>query len=248
VAANETTTDAQDPKLDGIIILDKPAGITSAAAVNRVKQLLPRGTRIGHAGTLDSFATGVLILLIGRATRQCEALMDQSKQYHATIRLGATTVTDDPQSAENPTGAAPAELSQIEDALGRLTGVIQQVPPSYSAVKLAGVRASDRVRAGEQITLKPRTVRIYSIELLHYEWPDLELRIDCGRGTYIRSMARDIGLQLQTGGYLLCLRRTRIGPFDAAAAVTLDQLDRQAVASRLIRLPLKVLHPRPSPL
>src|SRR5437773_713827 len=125
--------------VNGVIILDKPAGITSAGAVARVKRLLPRGTKIGHAGTLDSFATGVLLLLIGRETKACERLMSQPKQYEATIRLGASTQTDDPLSPPRATpGAAPVYLDAIELALQRFVGDIQQRPPDYSALKIAG--------------------------------------------------------------------------------------------------------------
>src|SRR5438874_5297587 len=142
----------------GVIVLDKPAGITSAAAVARVKQLLPRGTKIGHAGSLDPFATGVLLLLIGSATKRCETLMGQPKRYEATVKLGATTETDDPESPERPVeGAAPVDRAAIDRALVRLTGEIQQRPPAYSALKVAGRRACDRIRAGETVELEPRT-------------------------------------------------------------------------------------------
>src|SRR5438552_705381 len=161
--------------LNGLLILDKPAGITSAAAVNRVKQLLPRGTKIGHAGTLDPFATGVLILLIGKATKQCESLMNQPKQYEATIKLGASTPTDDPESPEEVSHNVSAiDRAQVEAILPRFTGAIAQVPPLYSALKIKGKRACDRIRAGQQLQLQPRTVHIYRLEILRYEWPELD--------------------------------------------------------------------------
>jgi tRNA pseudouridine55 synthase len=210
---------------EGVLILDKPAGMTSAAAVNRVKRLLPRGTKIGHAGSLDPFATGVLVLLIGKATKRCEELMDQPKQYEATIKLGATTETDDPESPERITrDVKPIDRAQIELILPRFVGAIEQLPPVYSALKIKGKRACDRVRAGQQVTLKSRIVQVYGIELLRYEWPELDLRIDCGRGTYIRSLARDIGAALNLGGYLLKLRRTRVGTLDASKAYALESL------------------------
>ena len=237
--------------LNGLLILDKPAGISSAAAVNRVKRLLPRGTKIGHAGTLDLFATGVLVLLIGKATKQCESLMDQSKQYEATIRLGAATATDDPESPERMCmSSGPVERARIEAILPGFMGAIEQIPPMYSALKIQGKRASDRVRAGQVIEMKPRIVNIYAIELMRYEWPNLDLRVDCGRGTYIRSLARDIGKALGVGGYLRQLRRTRVGPFDVSAATTIGVLERDSLAGALIEAPtdLKLLHQFPPPL
>lgn len=212
---------------DGIINLDKPAGIGSAKAVARVKRLLPKGTKIGHAGTLDPFATGVLLLLVGRATRQCEKLMDAPKQYEATVKLGATTATDDPESPEE--SFAQSEImqltrEQIETLLPRFIGAIAQRPPAFSAMKVGGRRAYDLARKGHDVALAPRTVHVYNIELLSYAWPLLSLRIDCGRGTYIRAIARDLGAALGVGGYLTALRRTAVGPFRADDAVSLDAI------------------------
>ena len=211
--------------LEGIINLDKPPGISSARAVARVKRLLPKGTKIGHAGTLDPFATGVLLLLVGRATRQCETLMDQPKQYEATIKFGATTATDDPESPEETfahTGAVPRD--EIEKLLPRFVGAIQQRPPAFSAMKVGGRRAYDLARKGHDVQLAPRTVNVYNIELLSYDWPILSLRIDCGRGTYIRAIARDIGAALGVGGYLTALRRTAVGPFHVHDSVSLERI------------------------
>ncbi len=150
----------------GFLIIDKPAGITSAGVVNSVKRLLPRGVKVGHAGTLDPFATGLLVLLIGKATKRCEDLMNQPKQYDATIRLGATTETDDPESpAQIVESATPMDESAVRDALLRFKGAIEQMPPAYSALKIAGKRACDRIRAGETVELKPRTIHIYDAGL-----------------------------------------------------------------------------------
>ncbi len=211
--------------MNGVIVLDKPAGISSAKAVDQVKRLLPRGTKIGHAGTLDPFATGVLLLLIGKATKLCERLMDSPKQYDATMKLGATTETDDPESPEMPTpGAQVVAKETIEREMRCFIGAIQQTPPQYSAIKLGGRRACDRIRAGETVKIDPRTVQVYGIELLKYEWPQLQLMIDCGRGTYIRSIARDLGQKLGVGAYLTALRRTRVGDFTLDKSATIDQL------------------------
>src|SRR5438045_1329251 len=189
--------------MDGILNLNKPAGISSAAAVLRVKRLLPRGVKIGHAGTLDPFATGVLLLLVGKATKLCEQLMDQPKQYEAMVKLGATSETLDPTSKEiSDPDAKPAALEKIQEILKQLVGEIQQKPPVYSALKVEGRPAYARARQGEQVELEARPVRIYGIELIEYDWPKLEICVDCGRGTYIRSLARDIGEALGTKGFL----------------------------------------------
>src|SRR3954447_6977190 len=143
--------------MNGVIVLDKPAGISSARAVDQVKRLLPRGTKIGHAGTLDPFATGVLLLLVGKATKLCERLMDEPKQYEATVKLGGTTATDDPESPETPTpGAAPVPVEAVRAALAPLVGEILQRPPAYSALKVGGRRAYDLARGGQTVELEPR--------------------------------------------------------------------------------------------
>ena len=223
----------------GVINLDKPAGISSAFAVGKVKRMLPRGTKIGHAGTLDPFATGVLLVLVGRATKLCERLMDEPKQYEATVKLGATTPTDDPESPETPTpGAAAVTEEAVRAALAPLVGAVVQRPPAYSALKVGGQRAYALARGGETVVLEPRTVRVYSIDLLGYEWPLVRLRVDCGRGTYIRAIARDLGEQLKVGGHLTQLRRTRVGPFAADAAVTADQLEASGVEAHLRTYPV----------
>ncbi len=236
--------------MTGILNLDKPPGLTSARAVSIVKRLLPRGTKIGHAGTLDPFATGVLLLLVGKATKSCESLMDQPKQYVATVRFGATTATDDLESEaipwervrprppseqeQNADGdvRAPA-LADVEAALPKFVGRILQRPPKFSALKIGGRRAYDLARQGQEVRIEARPVNVYGIDLVTYTWPDLVLRIDCGRGTYIRSIARDLGEALDVGGYLTALRRTRIGRFVDADTVTLETLRADGVEKHL---------------
>jgi tRNA pseudouridine55 synthase len=221
---------------DGILVIDKPAGVSSARIVAQVKRLLPRGTKIGHAGTLDPFATGVLLLLAGKATKLCERLMDSPKQYEATLKLGATTATDDPESPEQPHEvAAIPTTDQIDAALRGFVGEIMQRPPAFSAMKVGGRRAYDLARKGHAVELEPRIVRVYAIERLAYQWPLLSLRIDCGRGTYIRSIARDLGEALVVGGYLTALRRTRVGRFDVASAWSVEQLGPD-IAAKLVSL------------
>ncbi|MDP9173393.1 MAG: tRNA pseudouridine(55) synthase TruB [Planctomycetota bacterium] len=220
--------------IEGVINLDKPGGMTSARAVGHVKLLLPRHTRIGHAGTLDPFATGVLLCLIGKATKSCESMMNQPKSYQAVIKLGATTPTDDIDSPENPTpDAKMPTLNQIELALPDFVGKIFQRPPNFSAMKLGGRRAYQLARRGRSFNLAPRQIEIHDIELLNFTWPLLQLQIDCGRGTYIRAIARDLGAALNTGGYLTDLRRTRIGRFSLENAVTLDRLRKEGIQPHL---------------
>jgi tRNA pseudouridine55 synthase len=210
--------------LSGILNVDKPPGVSSARVVAQVKRLLPKGTKIGHAGTLDPFATGVLLLLVGKATKQCERLMDEPKQYEATIKFGATTETDDPESPESPWHRQKADAplptrQEVEATLRSFVGEILQRPPPYSAMKVGGRRAYELARKGDLVEIEPRKVTVYGAELLSYRYPSAEVRIDCGRGTYIRSIARDLGAALDVGGYLTALRRTRVGPFEAIGAV-----------------------------
>lgn len=220
--------------MNGIIPFDKPAGISSARAVAQVKRLLPQGTKIGHAGTLDPFATGVLLLLVGPATRQCEQLMNQPKQYEATIKFGSTTATDDPESPETPVlGAMPITLAAIEQELTRFIGEIPQRPPTFSAIKIGGRRAYDLARKGRPVEMKSRIVRVHAIEIIDYNWPLLALRIDCGRGTYIRSIARDLGQTLGVGGHLAALRRTQSGSFGIEACTTLQTLIQEGIPAHL---------------
>jgi tRNA pseudouridine55 synthase len=220
--------------MDGVINLDKPAGMSSAAAVSRVKRLLARGTKIGHAGTLDPFATGVLLLLIGKATKACETLMGEPKRYEATAKFGATTETDD---RESPEILAEIERQpsreEIERAAAAMVGIVQQRPPAYSALKIGGRPAYELARRGKPVELRPRSVRIDAIEIVSWDWPLVRLRIDCGRGTYIRAIARDLGEALKCGAYLTELRRTRIGRFDVERAVTLEQLNQQGIEAYL---------------
>ena len=224
--------------MEGLINLDKPAGATSARLVDAVKRLLPRGTKVGHAGTLDPFATGVLLVLVGRATKACERLMDAPKQYEATVKLGATTATHDPESPEVPSPPRdPPTAAAVSAAVPRFVVDILQRPPAYSAMKVQGRRAYDLARGGNLVQLEPRPVRVYGIDVLAYEWPLLRLRIDCGRGTYVRAIARDLGAALGTGGYLTQLRRTRVGPFSADDAVMVERLKAEGVAAHLCPVP-----------
>jgi tRNA pseudouridine55 synthase len=220
--------------IDGFLIVDKPAGMTSRDAVNRIQRQLPRKTRIGHTGTLDPLATGVLVLCIGRATKLADTVQAMGKVYRTAIRLGATSTTDDADGeVRERDGGLEVTEQRILSLLPQFVGVVQQVPPAFSALKVQGRRAYDKARRGEEVVLNPRSVRIDRIDLLSYRWPDLVLEIACGKGTYIRSIARDLGQALGCGGYVRELRRFCVGPFEAERAVGVDA-DRAMVLSHLI--------------
>jgi tRNA pseudouridine55 synthase len=208
---------------DGLLVVDKPAGWTSHDVVGRCRRLA--GTRkVGHAGTLDPMATGVLVLGVGRATRLLGHLALTDKAYDATVRLGAATVTDDAEGEVVTTqDAAAVTDAAVLTGLRALTGAISQVPSAVSAVKVDGVRSYARVRAGEQVELAARPVVVSRLELLARRGDDLDVVVECTSGTYVRALARDLGAALGVGAHLTALRRTRVGPFDLAQARTLEQ-------------------------
>ena len=209
----------------GFFNIHKPPGPTSFDLIRQLRRRVGRKIKLGHAGTLDPFAEGVLVICVGRATRLAEYVQDRPKCYQAQITLGATSTTDDPEGTITPTVGASAPPEQaVREALNRFVGTIQQVPPAYSAVHVPGGRAYELARAGRKIELRPKTVTVYRIELLRYDYPSLELEVTCGRGTYIRSLARDLGQALGTGAYCSRLVRTAVGPFELDRAVTVAQL------------------------
>ena len=222
----------------GLLLVDKPQGWTSHDAVARTRRLA--GTRkVGHAGTLDPMATGLLILGINSSTRLLTYVVGLGKEYRATIRLGASTTTDDAEGEELARASVDAVAAITPEAvaagIGALTGDIAQQPSSVSAIKIDGKRAYARVRAGEAVDLPARPVTVSAFELLSTTpadgFLDLEVRVECSSGTYIRALARDLGAALSVGGHLTSLRRTRIGPFRVDAAQPLADLD---VAAGLI--------------
>jgi tRNA pseudouridine55 synthase len=208
---------------NGLLVIDKPGGMTSRDVVNHVQQWFPRKTKIGHTGTLDPLATGVLVVCIGAATRLADYVQAMSKSYASRFRLGATSSTDDADGVvvEQAVQAQPAR-ERIDQALASFEGVIEQVPPAVSAVKVSGRRAHALARQGRDVQLSARRVRIVAIRVTAYEWPWLDVEVDCGKGTYIRSIARDLGAALGCGGLVQTLRRTRIGAFLASDGVRLD--------------------------
>jgi tRNA pseudouridine55 synthase len=208
---------------DGLLVLDKPGGLTSRAAVDLALRWFPRGTRMGHTGTLDPLATGVLVLCLGRATRLVEYVQDMGKTYQSRFRLGARSDTDDADGTVTPVPEAAApDAATLAAALTHFVGTIEQVPPAYSAAKVTGRRAYDVARQGGAVDLRARPVRVHGIDVLHYAYPLLDVEVRCGKGTYIRSLARDLGEALACGGLVEVLRRTRVGPFTVEDAVSLD--------------------------
>jgi tRNA pseudouridine55 synthase len=210
--------------MNGLLHLDKPAGWTSRDAVNRI-QRLAKPAKVGHAGTLDPLATGVLVICVGQATRLIEYVQRQPKQYLGTFRLGVTSASDDTELELTAVPDAPIPAREaIEAALPQFVGEIQQRPPAYSAIKVDGRRAYDSARRGELMELAPRPVTIYSIELVRYEYPELVLDVRCGSGTYIRSLGRDLAESLGTGAVMSALVRTAIGDFRLETAAKVDEV------------------------
>jgi len=216
--------------MDGLVVVDKPPGWTSHDVVARVRRIAGI-RRVGHAGTLDPMATGVLVLGLGRGTRLLGHLTLRDKAYDATIRLGQSTVTDDSQG--EPTGAASAALvgeDTMRAAVAELTGDLQQVPSAVSAIKVGGERAYRRVRAGERVELAPRAVTVTRFDVLDVrrsgEVLDADVHVVCSTGTYVRALARDLGAALGVGGHLTALRRTRVGPYTLDQALSMEALER----------------------
>src|SRR4051794_22770254 len=218
---------------DGLVVVDKPAGWTSHDVVAKVRRLA--GTRrVGHAGTLDPMATGVLLLGLGHGTRLLTFLVGSDKSYAATIRLGASTVTDDAEGEVVATAdASSVDQAALASAVAALTGPIEQRPSAVSAVKVDGRRAYARVRAGEQVELAHRSVTVRRFEVLASRAAeldgvrclDVDIEVEVSSGTYVRALARDLGARLGVGGHLTALRRTRVGPFGLEGARTLPDLE-----------------------
>jgi tRNA pseudouridine55 synthase len=212
------------PGLGGLVIVDKSAGMTSHDVVSRIRRLA-NTRKVGHAGTLDPMATGVLVLGVGRATRLLGHLTLTTKGYDATIRLGATTITDDAEGdvveVRDASAVTDADLGQ---AIAALTGDIQQVPSSVSAIKVDGVRSYAKVRKGESVELAARPVTVSRFEVLARRGDDVDVTVEVSSGTYVRALARDLGEALGVGGHLTALRRTRVGPFGLADARSLEDL------------------------
>lgn len=215
-----------------ILLFNKPLDWTSFDVVNRVRYLLCqklgiKKLKVGHAGTLDPKATGLVVLCTGKATKKIESIQAEEKEYIATVKLGATTPSSDLETAEDQTfDTSHITRELVEQKLLDFKGDIQQVPPIFSAIKVNGKRAFNYARNGEELQMKARPVYISAIEILRFENPELEIKINCGKGTYIRSLARDIGESLNNGAYLLALQRTRIGAQNVSDAWSLADFEK----------------------
>ena len=235
--------------MDGILVIDKPEGITSHDVVARVRRIL-RTKRVGHTGTLDPFATGVMVILIGKATRLAQFLDKDEKEYEALIRLGYKTDTGDrtgiPRSDRQiPEPDVSEHLRYIEwnEVLAAFLGESEQTPPMFSAKKVEGKKLYEHARRGETIERKPVRIHISTIELLEKEVNEVRIRVACSAGTYIRALAEDIGSATGIGAHLAELRRTRAGRFDISEAVTLEQLgDDEDPGSKMLPIELAVSH------
>lgn len=209
--------------MDGWIILDKPSGITSAHAVAKVKRLL-KPSKIGHAGTLDPLASGILPLALGEATKTVGYMMDTAKAYAFTVTWGQERDTDDIEGQVTAESPSRPSREAIEGILGAFTGDIQQAPPSYSAIKVDGKRAYDMAREGQEVALKSRQVTVYSLEMVEYSPEKTAFVCHCGKGTYVRSLARDMGRALGCLGHISVLRRLKVGNFMENHAISLEVL------------------------
>jgi len=211
-----------------VLLFDKGSGWTSSDLVQKVRNSLCHALgikklKVGHAGTLDPLATGLMVLCTGKSTKKIESIQEGEKEYIATIKLGATTPSFDKETEEdNVFEFKHITAETIQDAVRLFTGQVEQVPPVYSAVKINGKRAYDFARAGEKIKLNPRKVVIESIEIVSFNLPELVIKVVCGKGTYIRALVRDLGKALGSGAYLTALRRARIGSYNVDDAMTIE--------------------------
>lgn len=215
---------------DEILLIDKPAGMTSFGVVARVRLLLSQRAggkvKVGHTGTLDPFATGLMILLVGKGTKRSNEFLKLDKVYEAEIVLGATSTTGDPEGEITETANRTDEITktELEAALVQFTGEIQQIPPAFSAIKINGQRAYKLARKGEEVIMPARTVTVYSLELIKYSYPAVRIRAHVSSGTYIRTLAEDIGQTLGVGAYCRGLRRTKVGDYSIEQATSLNDL------------------------
>ncbi len=214
--------------MNQVLLIDKSAGWTSFDVVAKIRGAAKtisgnKKIKVGHAGTLDPFATGLLIVLIGDETKKQDNYMKQDKEYEATLFLGATSTTGDPEGDITPHECKVPDHEGIVTALETFQGTISQTPPIYSAIKVDGKRAYKLAREGKAPEMKPREVTIHEIELLDYKFPELKIRVSCSSGTYIRTLAEDIGKGLGCGAYLTALRRTKVGNYNVENALTIDK-------------------------
>lgn len=219
----------------GIVLVDKPSGITSFDVIRQLRRKTGI-KKVGHAGTLDPLASGLMILLIGRATKQADRFLKLDKSYRATIQLGATSDTGDAEGSITKVDDRQPEIMEVKKVLAGFKGEITQIPPQYSAIKIGGVAAYKRARQGESVNMPSRQVTIHSLDLDEYSYPSLMITTSVSSGTYIRTLAEDIGVKLGTGGHITALRRLTIGEYGIDQALSLKELDRELLNSHLMKL------------
>ena len=230
---------APGPGPTGILVIDKDLHFTSMDVCAIVRGRFrkggaPKNTKVGHGGTLDPLATGVLVVLVGKATKLCDQIMAGEKEYEATIDLSKRSTTDDLEGEQTTIDVATIPTREaVVAAAAALTGRIMQRPPNFSAIKVGGKRAYAEARKGHDVTLAARPVDVHSFDIMAYAWPVATVRVRCGKGTYIRSLARDLGPSLGAGGMLTSLRRTRVGRFTIDQAQRLAEIDRPLIAADL---------------
>lgn len=231
----------QVPTPRGLLLIDKPLGPTSMDVCRRIRWRLvqagaPKRVKVGHGGTLDPLATGLLVIMVGKATSLCEQVMAGTKVYRAGIDLSCFSTTDDQEGEKTVVDVAtPPTRDAVAAACAGFVGpAVMQTPPPYSAIRVDGQRAYDLARRGDEVKLAARPVRIDRVDVLEYGWPNLTVDVECGKGTYIRSLARDIGVALGVGGCLTSLRRTRVGRWDIEAARPLDSLPERLTQADLL--------------
>jgi tRNA pseudouridine55 synthase len=227
--------------MQGLLLVDKPAGWTSFDVVNYVRRIVataegkkPKNIKVGHTGTLDPFATGLLILLIGKEyTRQAGEYSKLDKTYEVTMKLGATSTTGDPEGKIEAVSDTTPTLKAVQEAVEEFRGQIEQVPPAYSAIKVDGQRAYKLARAGKEVKIDPRPVTINRLEIVSYDYPVIQLVADVSSGTYIRTLVEDIGAKLTTGAYTTALRRTSILEYGIKDSTPVKELTAEALTAKL---------------
>jgi len=236
--------------IDGYILIDKPQGWTSFDIVAKVRRLakealiqaaepgrpIPKRVKVGHTGTLDPLATGLLVILVGKYTKRAPELTKLDKTYQVSMKLGEVSTTGDEEGEKKPVNGRQPEKAEIEAALQQFAGDIMQTPPIYSAMKVNGVRAYKLAREGKEVVLEARPARINNIQLTHYDYPFVEFTADVSSGTYIRSLVEDLGEELSTGAYMSDLRRTRVGQFDIVQSLKIDDLNPNKLLMELQKL------------
>lgn len=231
--------------MNGYLLIDKPKGWTSFDIVNKIRRIIQNSEYnitnkkrypVGHTGTLDPLATGLMVILVGNYTKKSDSLLKLDKTYQATIRLGQESTTGDEEGQKKLISTKQPSLDQIKTAINEFIGEIQQTPPIYSAIKINGKKSYELARQGKSVELSPRTVTINSTKVTNYEYPLVKITTDVSSGTYIRSLVEDIGKELGTGAYMSDLKRTKIGDFEIEKSIKIDDIDIYKIKDNLLTL------------